>query len=314
MNQQANDNHTRQLHPTTSRDKKAPQAWQYEMQGHAEQCVERYIALTGHDVESLLPVSTPCMDDHQFRPDELVAKGEISDNAARIVFKCLYLARFGRPDTLWSVSFLARMVTKWIQACEKRLHRLIAYIHHTKHWTQVCHIGDQPWECWLALFVDASFAGDITDSKSTSGSYLCLVGPSTFVPLSWMCKKQGAVSHSSAEAEVIALDAATRMEGIPALGLWEMVLEVFPDHSHSNNTTTTPHPVSAKGIQRNQHHSNTTKFDTNQHNDIDYVPSNIPVPRGLALLMIFEDNEAVIKMAIKGRSPHMQHVPRTHRS
>jgi len=87
MHQQANDNHTRQLHPTTSHDKKAPQAWQYEMQGHAEQCVERYIALTGHALESILPVSTPCMDDHQFRPDELVAKGEISDNAAKIVLK-----------------------------------------------------------------------------------------------------------------------------------------------------------------------------------------------------------------------------------
>ena len=32
-----------------------------------------------------------------------------------------------------------------------------------------------------------------------------------------------------------------------------------------------------------------------------------------ALLSIFEDNEAVIKMIIKGRSPTMRHVSRTHR-
>ena len=32
-----------------------------------------------------------------------------------------------------------------------------------------------------------------------------------------------------------------------------------------------------------------------------------------ALLYIFEDNEAVIKMIIKGRSPTMRHVCRTHR-
>ena len=32
-----------------------------------------------------------------------------------------------------------------------------------------------------------------------------------------------------------------------------------------------------------------------------------------ALLHIFEDNEAVIKMIIKGRSPTMRHVSRTHR-
>ena len=32
-----------------------------------------------------------------------------------------------------------------------------------------------------------------------------------------------------------------------------------------------------------------------------------------ALLYVFEDNEAVIKMIIKGRSPAMRHVSRTHR-
>ena len=32
-----------------------------------------------------------------------------------------------------------------------------------------------------------------------------------------------------------------------------------------------------------------------------------------AMLKIFEDNEAVIKMIIKGRSPTMRHVSRTHR-
>ena len=32
-----------------------------------------------------------------------------------------------------------------------------------------------------------------------------------------------------------------------------------------------------------------------------------------ALLYVFEDNEAVIKMIMKGRSPTMRHVSRTHR-
>ena len=31
------------------------------------------------------------------------------------------------------------------------------------------------------------------------------------------------------------------------------------------------------------------------------------------MLYVFEDNEAVIKMVIKGRSPAMRHVSRTHR-
>ena len=47
-----------------------------------------------------------------------------------------------------------------------------------------------------------------------------------------MCKKLTSVSHSSTEAEVISLDAGFRMDGIPALDLWDFVIEVF--HSSPN--------------------------------------------------------------------------------
>ena len=47
--------------------------------------------------------------------------------------------------------------------------------------------------------------------------------------------------------------------------------------------------------------------------DIDSVPSNVQSARQGASLYAFEDNEAVIKMIIKGRSPTMRHVSRTHR-
>ena len=40
-------------------------------------------------------------------------------------------------------------------------------------------------------------------------------------------QKQTSVSHSSTEAEIISLDAGLRMDGIPALGLWDLVIEVF---------------------------------------------------------------------------------------
>ena len=47
--------------------------------------------------------------------------------------------------------------------------------------------------------------------------------------------------------------------------------------------------------------------------NIDCVPSDVQSSRQEALLSVFEDNEAVIKMIIKGRSPTMRHVSRTHR-
>ena len=47
--------------------------------------------------------------------------------------------------------------------------------------------------------------------------------------------------------------------------------------------------------------------------NIDSVHSNVQSSRQEALLCVFEDNEAVIKKIIKGRSPTMRHVSRTHR-
>ena len=47
--------------------------------------------------------------------------------------------------------------------------------------------------------------------------------------------------------------------------------------------------------------------------NIDSVPSNVNSTRQEALSYVSEDNEAVIKMIIKGRSPTMRHVSRTQR-
>ena len=47
--------------------------------------------------------------------------------------------------------------------------------------------------------------------------------------------------------------------------------------------------------------------------DIDSVPSNVQSASREAFLHVFEENDAVIKMIMKGRSPTMRHVSRTHR-
>ena len=161
------------------------------------------------------------MDDHTFAPEGLTEKGKLSEISARVVLKCLYLASVGRPELLWTVNLLARQVTRWTKACDRRMERLVSYIHHNRDHTHTNYVGDPPEDCLLVLFQDASFAGDLTDSKSTSGGLLALWGPKTFVTLAWRCKKQTAVSHSSAEAEIISLDAGVRMEGNPALVLWD---------------------------------------------------------------------------------------------
>ena len=123
--------------------------------------------------------------------------GELSSICSQIVLECLYLARIGRPDILWSVNKLARSITIWIKTCDKRLNRLISYIHHTCEYEQYCYVGNTAKQCRLGLFQDSDFAGDLEYSKSTSGGTLCIFGSHACVPISWMCKKQTAVSHRS---------------------------------------------------------------------------------------------------------------------
>ena len=189
-------------------------SYEDRMNGAAEGCIERYLELSKRKIDSLKRVGTPCIDDNLMSPEDFISKGALAPCASKIVLKALYLARLARPDLLYSVNALAREVTKWTAACDKRLHRLMSYIHHTRDNVMLSFVGDRACDCKLMLFCDASFAGDLTDSKSTSGSIICLVGPNTFAPLTWMCKKQGAVSHSSTEAEVISMDAAVRLDGL----------------------------------------------------------------------------------------------------
>ena len=177
-------------------------SWSYDMEDHAKKCVERYCELANKTTQ-LYKVSTPSLDDHQSKEDQLGSVGELSNCCSQIVLKCLYLARIGRPDNLWSVNKLARAVTKWTRACDKRLARLIFYIHHTSEFKQSCHEGHTAQQCKLGLFQDSDFAGDLEDSKSTSRGLLCTLGSHTFVPTSWMCKKQTFVSHSSTDAEIL---------------------------------------------------------------------------------------------------------------
>ena len=80
------------------------------------------------------------------------------------------------------------------------------------------------------------------------------------------------------------------MDGFPALDLWNRVIEVL----RSTNNTVQPNQ---NGIQ---------ETGTTLH-------SKTKVQKVESQLYIFEHNEPVIKMIIKGRSPTMRHVSRTHR-
>ena len=95
------------------------------------------------------------------------------------------------------------------------------------------------------------------------------------------------------------------MDGIPALDLWDLIVTVL--HGNTNQSKQAQCDLSTS-LTRKQLPG---KID--DLNSVDFVSSNANSSRGEAMLYIFEDNEAVIKMIIKGRSPTMRHVSRTHR-
>ena len=97
------------------------------MFGHVQQTVDCYLELAKKTKDSLKKVATPCIDDHLIPPEEFEVKGELSAIAARVVLKIFNVARTSRMDFIWLVNMLAEEVTRWTAACDRRLHRLIAF-------------------------------------------------------------------------------------------------------------------------------------------------------------------------------------------
>ena len=127
------------------------------MEGHAKKCVERCCELENKTTQQLYKVSTPCIDDHHFQDEDLKSVAELSQVSSEIVLKCCYLGRIVRLHILWSVIKLARSITKWTKACDKRLNRLISYIHHTCDYKQYCHVGNTTKQWRLGPFQDSDF-------------------------------------------------------------------------------------------------------------------------------------------------------------
>ena len=129
-----------------------------------------------------------------------------------------------------------------------------------------------------------------------NGSFLAIIGPNTFVPICWMCKK----ANSS-----VTLKLRSR-SGISALSLWDIILDIF----YPVQEITTPEINLSKLRQIAKDRScMIQEFLEN----VDHFASNMPKSIGRAILITYEDSEAVIRICIKRRSPNLCHVQRTHR-
>ena len=66
------------------------------MAGHAKKYVERYCELANKTTQQLYKVSTPCIDDHHFKEEEMKSVGRIVKS---VLSKCSEMLIFGKNWT-----------------------------------------------------------------------------------------------------------------------------------------------------------------------------------------------------------------------
>ena len=118
-------------------------------------------------------------------------------------------------------------------------------------------------------------------------------------------------------------DGGLRMNGIPALDFWDSVIEVLHpsqniQHAPRNRSEEVNHQALRNRVRSENQGTNTNTKKKKRNNrevdelyTVDQVVTSAKPFRFEAQLYTFEDNEAVIKMMIKGRSPTKRHVSRT---
>ena len=164
------------------------------------------------------------------------------------------------------------------------------------------------------LFQDSDFAGDLEDSRSTSGGVLCIFRKShvcanqldvqetdfsfTQFYRSWNHFSRCRFTHG-------------RYSRSRSLGYGEWSISFRTEQNRWTQERAAGKPSAI--VKWNMHNTIPIKDTNVLPKNIDHIPSNTMNSDSSAMLYVFEDNEAVIKMIIKGRSPTVRHVSRTHR-
>ena len=146
---------------------------------------------------------------------------------------------------------------------------------------------------------------EIWKTRSQHQEVSCILSDVTRLRHQVGCARNRLHSHRVPEAEIISLDTGLRVDGTPALTLWNLMIEVF--HSVSDRTDG-PKRESWRNpsavVKSNMHNSIPIKHTHVVSTNIDHIPSNRKHSgSSVCCMSFFQDNEAVIKIIIKGRSP-----------
>eukprot|EP00435_Cladocopium_sp_Y103_P014697 s1958_g3.t1 len=194
----------------------------FEMTEFIDNACSMYEELSGR---KLKPAPSPYVPEGSLTDDDWDNRGTLCHEASRVLMKVLWCARLSRPDLMKGIADLTRRLTVWARADDKRLHRLMSYLYGSKEFRLKGQIADPADKLYLCLYTDADHCSAQEDTKSSSGMYLTLEGPSSFWPLSWASKKQSATARSTTEAEMISLGSGLFSEAIPMQEYFECILQ-----------------------------------------------------------------------------------------
>lgn len=157
--------------------------------------------LTRFQMDDCRPVSTP-MEANLHLPK--LAEAEIEPRLYQSALGSLMYAMLAtRPDIAYSVGVLSQQAATPGKLHWSALMRVYRYLRGTADLKLTFQGGSHAKE--LVGFVDADFAGDPVDRRSTTGYTFTLSGGT----ISWVSKKQRTVARSSTEAEYVAGATAT---------------------------------------------------------------------------------------------------------
>eukprot|EP00439_Symbiodinium_sp_Y106_P015140 s5314_g2.t1 len=121
---------------------------QHDMSDFCKNCCELYEQLAGRKLKE---ASTPF--DVNIPVSDFEEKGLLAESASKILMKVLWCARLARPDLMKPISDLTRKVTCWSLADDKKLYKLMCYLHSTPKLSLTCKIADSMDD----LYTDAEY-------------------------------------------------------------------------------------------------------------------------------------------------------------
>ena len=139
-----------------------------------------------------------------FHPMVLTFGRELGRCVLRSFYNACTWPALGDLIYFLTVNVLAPTVTKWNKACDQKVGTIEKIHQQTKHYRQ--H-GFVVRTATLDYFRTLLLTETCKIPINIMSMFSCVCGSPTFVSISWMCKKQTAVSHRSAESGIISLDA-----------------------------------------------------------------------------------------------------------